>query len=324
MEPASYVHTVTRNRYGLEPEIMSCGAADKLARTAAAARRLRLLGIALMCGSVVCIACLDATAKYLARHYDVLEIVWARYASGFLLTFMVFNPINRPGLVRSKRPLLQVVRSSLLLGATFFVFLSVKYLQLDQALVILFTTPLMVAALAGPMLGEWVGTRRWAAILFGFLGVVLVARPGYGPVHPAAIFALIGAACAAVYAIMTRSLTRYDSNETTLFYANMVGAVALLPVMPLVWVTPQEPLHFVLMLTFGVLGSAGQFLLIAAHRHTPASVLSPFMYTQLVWTTALGFFVFGDIPNRWTLAGAAMVVASGLYLIHREGVRGPR
>jgi drug/metabolite transporter (DMT)-like permease len=300
------------------------GSAERLAERAAAAQRMRMLGIALMCGAVACFACLDATAKYLGRHVDVIEVVWARYASAFVLALIVSNPITRPGLLQSKRPALQIVRSSMLLGATVFNFLSFQFLQLDQALVIMFSIPLMVAALAGPMLGEWVGPRRWAAILFGFGGVVLVARPGYGSIHPAALLSVLAAACSAFYAIMTRTLARFDSNETTLFYSNLVGALALLPLMPMVWKTPADPLDIFLMITFGAFGSLGHYLLIVGHRHAPASVLSPFIYTQLVWTATLGYLVFGDVPSEWTLAGAAMVVASGLYLVHRERVRGPR
>lgn len=298
------------------------GSTGSLSQDEAVARRVRLTGIALMCAAGVCIASLDATAKYLAHHFEVLTVVWARYATAFVLTLLVSNPVNRPGLMRSKRPMLQLLRSSLLLGATIFVFLSVKYLQLDQVLAILFSAPLIVAALAGPILGEWVGPRRWAAILLGFMGVLLVVRPGYGPIHPAAAFAMIAAVCSALYAIVTRTLSRFDSTETTLFYANLIGMLALLPIMPLVWSTPTEPLHVILMLACGVLGSGGQYLHIAAHRHAPASVLSPFVYAQLIWTTALGFVVFADVPSGWTLAGATMVVASGLDLVYRE--RQPR
>ena len=284
---------------------------------AAAARRMRLLGIALMCGAVAFFACIDATAKYLGRHVDVLEVVWVRYASAFLVTFLVSNPVTRPGVLASKRPGLQVVRGAMLLGATLSNFLAFKYLQLDQALVILFSIPLIVAALSGPMLGEWVGPRRWAAIGVGFFGVVLVARPGFGSIHPAALLTLVAAVFSALYAIFTRTLARVDSNDTILLYTNMVGAVAMLPVMPFVWTTPDWFLVF-LMAAFGVFASVGHYLMIAAHRHAPAAVLAPFGYSQLVWTATLGFLVFGDVPSRWTLAGAAFVVASGLYLVHHE------
>ncbi|MFL9827642.1 DMT family transporter [Rhodoplanes sp. SY1] len=288
---------------------------------AAYAQRMRLLGILLMCGAVACFACLDATAKYLGRHVDVLAVVWARYASAFVLALLVFNPITRPGLLRTQRPVLQIGRSALLLGTTILNFAALRFLQLDQALAILFSTPLMVAALAGPMLGEKIGPRRWAAIVVGLVGVLIVLQPGFGAVHPAAILSMLSAVCASFYAITTRVLSRFDSDATTLFYSNLVGVLALAPVMPFVWTTPSDPLLIVLMIGFGGFGSLGHFLLIVAHRHTPASILSPFSYSQILWTTILGFVVFGDVPNRWTIAGVTIVIASGLYLLHRERVR---
>src|SRR5690348_10842261 len=140
--------------------------------------RSRLSGIALMCGAVGCFAFLDATAKYLGRHMDVIEVVWARYTFGFLLALIWSNPFTRPGLMRTTRPGLQIGRSALLLGSTALNFFALRSLQLDQALSITFSTPFLVAALSGPLLGEWVGPRRWAAIGVGFLGVMVVTRPG--------------------------------------------------------------------------------------------------------------------------------------------------
>ena len=290
-------------------------------RAIAEARRTRLTGIALMCGAVACFAFLDANAKYLARHMDVLEVVWARYTFAFILALIVSNPITRPGMLVSARPGLQIARSTLLLGSTALNFFAIKYLQLDQALTIVFATPFLVAALAGPVLGEWVGPRRWAAIGVGFLGVLVVTRPGFSAIHPAALLSAGGALCYAVYSLATRILARTDSNETTLFYSNLVGAVVMLPIVGFVWTTPDSPLIGLLMLAAGALASVGHYLLIFAHRLAPASVLSPFIYSQLAWTVALGYFVFGDLPNRWTLAGAGIVIASGLYLLHRERVR---
>jgi drug/metabolite transporter (DMT)-like permease len=290
----------------------------------AQARRARLTGIALMCGAVGCFSFLDADAKYLGRHMDVLEVVWARYTFGFVLALVWTNPLNRPGMLHSARPALQIGRSTLLLGSTVLNFFAIKYLQLDQALTITFSTPFIVAALAGPVLGEWVGPRRWAAIGVGFLGVLVVARPGFNAIHPAALLSAGGALCYATYALATRILARTDSTETTLFYSNLVGAVVMLPVVLAVWSTPDSFLIGLLMLAAGALASLGHYLLIFAHRLAPASVLSPFIYSQLAWTVALGYVVFADVPNRWTMAGAGVVVASGLYLLHRERIRGPR
>ena len=283
--------------------------------------RSRLSGIALMCGAVGCFAFLDATAKYLGRHMDVIEVVWARYTFGFLLALLWSNPLTRPGLMRTTRPALQIGRSALLLGSTMLNFFALRYLQLDQALTITFSTPLLVAALSGPVLGEWVGPRRWAAIGVGFLGVLVVTRPGFSAVPPAAALSAGGALCYAAYALSTRVLARTDSNQTTLFYSNLVGAVVMLPAVVAVWTPPESLTIVVLMLATGALASVGHFLLIAAHRLAPASVLSPFIYSQLAWTVGLGYVVFGDVPNRWTMAGAAIVIASGLYLLHRERVR---
>jgi len=281
-------------------------------------RRQRLTGIALMCGAVACFACLDATGKYLNHHMDTMQVVWSRYTGAFLLALIFLNPINRPGMLVTRRPFLQVGRSALLLFSTALNFIALRYLQLDEALSIMFSTPFIVAVLCGPLLGEWVGWRRWTAITIGFLGVLLVTRPGFGGIHPAALLSLGSAICYAVYVISTRVLARTDSNETTLFYSNLVGAVAMLPVIPFVWSTPENALIVALMVLIGALGSAGHFLLIVGHRLAPASVLAPFIYTQLVWTTTLGFLVFGDVPQRWTIVGGLIVVSSGLYLLNRE------
>jgi drug/metabolite transporter (DMT)-like permease len=281
-------------------------------------RRQRLTGIALMCGAVACFACLDATGKYLNHHMDTMQVVWSRYTGAFLLALIFSNPISRPGMLVTRRPFLQIGRSGLLLFSTALNFFALRYLQLDEALSILFSTPFIVAVLCGPLLGEWVGWRRWTAIAIGFLGVLLVTRPGFGGIHPAALLSLGSAICYAVYVISTRVLARTDSNETTLFYSNLVGAVAMLPVIPFVWSTPENALIVALMVLIGALGSAGHYLLIVGHRLAPASVLAPFIYTQLVWTTTLGFLVFGDVPHRWTIVGGLIVVSSGLYLLNRE------
>lgn len=287
-------------------------------------RRHRLIGIALMCGAVAAFALLDATAKYLNHHMDTLQVVWARYTAAFVLALVVLNPWSRPGMLTTTRPGLQIFRSTLLLGSTVLNFLAFKYLRLDQALAIMFSTPFFVAVLSGPILGEWVGWRRWTAIGVGFVGVIFVTKPGAGGIHPAALFSLGSAVCYAVYSITTRLLARTDSSETTLFYSNLVGFLALLPVLPFVWTMPDSWFLVVLMVLVGAMGSLGHYMLIAGHRLAPPAVLAPFIYTQLAWATTLGFLIFHDVPDRWTLVGAAIVVASGLYMLNRERKVGPR
>jgi drug/metabolite transporter (DMT)-like permease len=281
-------------------------------------RRERLTGIALMCSAVLVFACLDATAKYLGTQMPVLQVVGVRCATAFLVGLLISNPFTRPGVLRTGRPVLQLGRAAMLLGSTLFNFMAFRWLQLDEAMAILFSTPFLVAILAGPILGEWVGWRRWAAILVGFAGVLVVVRPGMGGMQWAALLSFGSAVCYACYNITTRMLSRTDSSEATLFYGNLFGCVVMAPVLPFVWTTPPTWLDVVLMLATGVLGSGGHFLLILAHRRAPASVLSPFIYTQIVWATTLGYLVFANVPNRWTIAGACIVIASGLYLLNRE------
>jgi drug/metabolite transporter (DMT)-like permease len=284
--------------------------------------RQRLIGIALMCGTALCFACLDSTAKYLNHFVDTIMVVWARYAGGFVLALIISNPVSRPRVMVSSRPWMQIGRSLLLLGSTLFNFLALIWLQLDQTTSIMFSTPFLVAVLSGPMLGEWVGWRRWCAILVGFTGVLLVTRPGFGGIHPAALLSVLSVLSYGFYMIATRLLARCDSSETTLFYSNTVGVVLTSLAVPFFWSAPHDPVIIGLMALTGVLGSFGHYLLIKAHRLAPPSVLAPFLYTQLIWVIALGFLIFGDLPSHWTLVGAGIVVASGLYLLHRERLVG--
>ena len=281
-------------------------------------RRQRLIGIALMCGAVALFACLDTTAKYLNTHMDSLQIAWARYTSAFVLTLIVSNPLTHPDLLRTKRLKLQITRSVLLVASTALNFVALRWLQLDEALSIIFTFPFIVAIASGPLLGEWIGWRRWSAICVGFCGVLLITRPGLGGMHPAALISFAATICYGLYAVITRIVSRVDSNQTSLFYANLVGALVMLPVIPFVWTAPENWTIALMMIGIGVFGSAGHFLLIAGHRIAPAAVLSPFVYTQLIWVVIFGYLVFDHVPNGWTMAGGAIVVSSGLYLLYRE------
>ena len=284
----------------------------------------RLTGIGLMCVAVVLFACNDAVAKYLNGYMPTVQVVWARYMAAFVLALAMSNPIGRPQIMRTSRPWLQLGRSTLLLASTALNFFALRYLQLDQAIAIIFSTPFIVAALGGPILGEWIKWRRWAAIIVGFCGVLLVARPGAGGIHPAALLSAMGAVCYAIYSIMTRILSRSDSNETTNFYSNLVGAVLVSIVVPFVWTPQSDPTIIILMCAMGLFSGLGHYLLIVGHRLAPASVLAPFIYTEIVWMIGLGYLIFGDVPNSWTLGGAAVVTASGLYLLYRERVAGVR
>jgi drug/metabolite transporter (DMT)-like permease len=284
-------------------------------------RRQRLTGIALMCAAVASFSCLDTIGKYLNHHMGTTEVVWVRYFFAFALTMLFSNPLKNPRLMRTSRPFMQIGRSALLLFSTALNLFALRWLQLDEALSIIFATPFLVALLSVPLLGERVGWRRWTAIIVGFCGVLVVARPGLGGLHPAALLSLGATVCYSFYVISTRVLSRSDSSETTQFYTNLVGAVAMTLIVPFVWTPPGSVLVGGLMVLIGALGGGGHYLLIRAHRLAPASTLAPFIYTQMVWTTTLGFVVFADVPHHWTIVGGLIVISSGLYLLHREAVR---
>jgi drug/metabolite transporter (DMT)-like permease len=278
----------------------------------------RIKGIALMCAAVLCFTGIDTSAKYLNHYMDTLQVVWARYLGAFLIGCLLVNPLLKPELLRTARPWLQLGRSALLLFSTVLNIYALRYLQLDETLSILFATPLLVAALSIPILGESIGPRRWAAIIVGFLGIMIITRPGFGNMHPAALLTVLGTVCYAVYSISTRILSTTDSSGTTLFYSSLFGAVVMTAILPFVWSWPVGPLQIAVMVIMGTCGALGHYLLILAHRLAPASILAPFIYTQIVWMVLSGYLVFGDLPTHWTLIGGAVVIASGLYLLYRE------
>jgi len=284
----------------------------------ASTARSRLIGIGLILLALFCFAILDTSAKWLTGKLTTVEIVWARYAGAFLLSFVVVNPWTAPGLMRTNRPWLQIIRSALLFASTFLNFVALRYLQLDQTSSLMFSMPFFVALLAGPLLGEWIGLRRWIAVVVGFAGVLIITRPGLGGIHPAALLSLIGSVSYALYNILTRVLAAHDSTATTLFYTALVGFIAASIPLPAFWTMPTDPWVIFAMLVVGAFGWIGHWFLIIAHRYAPAPVLAPFVYFQIVWMATAGFLVFGDVPSSWTLAGVAVVIASGLYLLNRE------
>lgn len=281
-------------------------------------RRARLTGILLMSVAVASFSGLDTIAKYLSDEVHQLQVAWSRYASAMFLTLMIYNPLTRPGLMRTRRPGLQITRGMLLCLSTAFSFFGLKYIPLAESTAIVFSGPFIIAAISGPVLGEWIGPRRWAAIVVGFLGVLLVTRPGISGIHPAALLTLLGAVSYAFYAITTRLIANADSDETALFYTNLVGAVVLTPPLFLVWSTPQSWTTILLMIAMGAFASFGHYMMIIALRLAPAGVLSPFMYSQLIWVILIGYVVFDYLPGPWTLSGVALIIASGIYLVHRE------
>lgn len=276
-----------------------------------------LRGILLMIAAFCTFSMLDTTAKYLVQIYPTAQVVWARYVGHVVLAAAVLLPMHGRDLLVTHRPGLQVLRSLFLFAATCTNFFALQYLQLAETSAISFSAPLMVAVLAIPLLGERIGPRRWAAVFVGFFGVLIVMRPGLGLVHWAAGLSLLTALSVSLYQITTRKLAGVDRAVTTQFYSAIIGAVAITPLVPFFWKTPDIA-GAALMLLLGALGGFGHWMLILAHRLAPAPILAPFNYVQLLPMILFGYLVFGDLPDFWTLLGAGVVLSSGLYLLYRE------
>ncbi len=292
--------------------------AASLEATSAAERRARRSGILMACGALVCFSCLDTTAKGLSHSLPVWQVIWARYAMASLFALIFANPLTTPGVLVSSRVKIQLLRSFLLLASTALNFFALRSLQLAETISISFSLPLVVALLAGPLLGESVGRQRFAAIFAGFLGVIIVTWPGNAALQPAVLFSVIGVFAYAGYVLLTRLLASHNSARTTLIYSTVAGILVVTPLLPFLWVWPPDLTTWLLMAFMGFCGTFGHWLLILAHERAPAAVLAPFVYTQILWMSALGYLVFHDLPGPSTLIGAAIVIASGLYLWRRE------
>jgi drug/metabolite transporter (DMT)-like permease len=291
---------------------------SEAASAEAEGRRVRIVAIALMCAAMVCFTGLDTSSKWLGLRLPIAQIVWARYVGATVIALVAARPWSRLAAVRSKRPGLQALRSLLLLGSTASVVIALRRLQLAESATISFLTPIFVALMAGPLLGERVGRERMIAIVVGFLGVLIATRPGTNTFQPVVFVAIAGVACNSGYVIATRKLAGVDSARTTLLWTQAAGMLLLTPVLPYVWRWPASAKVWLVMMGLGVFAAAGHGLLIVAHKFAPAPVLTPFSYTQLVWMIVSGAFVFGDWPPAATLIGAALVVACGAYLALRE------
>ena len=276
--------------------------------------------IGLMCLAVALFSALDTSAKYLVTQgkLPVVQIVWSRFAGQFLIMLSLLSALPVSALLRTHKLKLELLRSFLMVSTTVGNFLALRYLRLDQTVSVAFLAPLIVALLAGPFLGEWVGWRRLVAIFAGFIGVLIVVHPGIGGLHPAFAIAFAGMLAYAFFMLLTRFLAAHDAPLVMLFYSILLGTFALAPFAIWQWVWPETLGQWLLLLGLGMFGGMGHYLFIHAYRLAPASSVAPFLYVQLLTMVGFGFTVFGDLPDMWTLVGAGVIVASGIYLLHRE------
>ena len=266
----------------------------------------------------VFLSALDTTAKVLMRDHSLFLVVWARYAGQML----VVTPFawHRGGMSfwRTQNLGLQLLRSMFLLAATSLFFLALRFLPLAEGSALMYMSPILIVVLSQPLLGERPTRVRWAAVITGFVGVLVLLRPGGAVLHPAVLLALGAAVCNAVYQILTRRLPD-DSVHTTLFYSGLVGAGGLTLALP--WGWSGDALSWVdagLLLALGAFAGFAHWLLITAFLIAPASLLTPFTYVQMLWATLFGYVVFRQLPDGWSALGICIIVGSGLALALAE------
>ncbi|MDR3435005.1 DMT family transporter [Telmatospirillum sp.] len=277
-------------------------------------------GIAWLMLAVTLFVCMDSIAKFLTTQFPVAQIVWARYAFHLVAMLPVIIWYGPLRLASSARPGLQILRSLMLLAVTLLFNMGFHRLPLATVTAIGFATPLVVTALAVPLLKEKVGPRRWVAVVVGFIGVLVVARPDSSGFNLAVLFPLAGSVCNACYQLATRALSGRDHALTTIFWTGLGGCIAISPTMPWIWQAPDLQ-GWLLLALYGAIGFFSHYMLILAFRHASASVLAPFSYVQLVLAIVAGIIFFHNMPDVWTFVGATLICGSGLYVWHRQRLK---
>ncbi|MDH3738975.1 MAG: DMT family transporter [Alphaproteobacteria bacterium] len=276
-----------------------------------------LRGIVMMCFAVLCFSAMNTITKELrGNDLPVTGIIWGRYFFHFALILVMF-PRRIPTLLHSDDKGLQVARSVLVLLATACMFVALGFMPLADAVAITFAGPLLIVALSALILRETVGPRRWGAVIVGFIGVLVIIRPGAGAFQLAALLPVAVAFFYALYQIITRHLSHRSDPLSMLFYTALVGALAMTAIVPFDWQTPTFE-QWLMLVAVGFLGGLGHYAIIKAYERSETALVAPFAYTEIIWATVFGLVVFGNFPDLLTFVGTAIIVASGFYVLHRE------
>ena len=288
----------------------------------AAASPRPIIGVALMLGAMASLPFIDVFAKFLGQQgVPILQIVWARLVFGVVVTLpFALRHGGVPGLWPA-RPYYHSLRATFLILATFCFFLSLTYLPIADALAIFFVQPLVVTVLSALVLKEQVGPRRWAAVFIGFIGTLIIIRPGFAEVNPGSGLALAAGTFLAVYFVMTRKIAGQAPAMVTTFQTNLIGAALMSLAMPLLWHSPSAA-QWAMLASLGVVATLGHFMIVRAYDFAEASLLAPLAYTEMIMATALGWWFFGDFPDGWTITGVAILIGCALYISWRERERG--
>jgi drug/metabolite transporter (DMT)-like permease len=281
--------------------------------------RTRLVGIGIVSLTYLFFTLLDGSAKWLVGTMPVIMVVWLRFAMHAVIATALFLPLRGTALVRTRYWRWHLARAGMFTIMTGLNFWALQYLQLALTTSIQVAVPIVIAVISATFLGHRLDAGRWIAILLGFAGVlIIVVRPGSAEFHPAVLAVVANAILYSIFMLMTRRLAAYDSPETIQYLPALGAAIVLTPFALAGWEWPDTWLEWIVACLLGVFGATGHYLLALAHRYAPSAVLAPFVYQQVIYMTAFGYLVFGDVPAPAVWVGAAIVVASGLYLFQRE------
>ena len=277
------------------------------------------LGILLMIITTIVFASQDGLSKYLATEYNVYMVVMIRY--WFFAAFVISMSSRRTGGIKrvskTKSPILQIFRSVILVAEMCITILAFTLLGLAETHAIFASYPLIIAMLSGPILGEYVGWRRWLAISVGFVGILIILNPGNGIFSPYALVPLAGAILFALYGLLTRYVGQYDNSSTSFFWTGVVGSIAMTVVGLNFW-DPVSKSDWSIMLLLSASGVVGHYLLIKCYEVAEASAVQPFAYLQLIWASMIGIIIFGEQITTNVLIGACIIVGAGLFTLWRE------
>ena len=280
-----------------------------------------LLGIGLMLLAMAVLPFLDVVAKFLGQQgVPILQIVWARLFFGALITLPFTLKLVGARGIMPNMPLMHTARALLLISATGFFFWGLTYLSIADTLSIFFVQPLIVTMLSPLVLGEKFGIRRWLAVLIGFMGTLIIIRPGFQELNPGVFMALAAGLSLAIYMLMTRKISGSAPAMVTTFYTSLLGAIIMSAAVVFVWqpVSPEQWGFFVLL---AFIANGGHYLIVKAYDYGEASLLAPLAYSEMIMAVAAGWYFFGDFPDVWTFVGVGVLIASAIYISIRERAR---
>lgn len=273
-----------------------------------------------MAGGMFLFSAVDTLAKFLTDTLHPIQIVWSRQF-GLLLGVCILLAIRGVSILRTEHPGLQITRGALAASSATLFIIAVSFVPLADAVAVSFVAPFIVTVLSALILREPVGVRRWTAVIIGFVGAMIVIRPGSGVIHPAVFLVLFAATFFALRQILSRLLSDTDRTVTTIAYTALVGGVVLTIPLPFVWQWPATNMEWGLLVCMAVLAALAEFLVIKALEVAQAAVVAPVQYSLLIWSTIYGYVVFANLPDFWTWVGALVIVATGIYTLHRERER---